>query len=60
VKGVLNKDLDVDRALAVHKLAKNISDSIYSETKIAMFHHSLEKEVGELGTLRLGDPDDDK
>ncbi len=40
-KGVLNGDLDIDRATALHKLAKNISDSLYSETKIAMFSHEI-------------------
>jgi hypothetical protein len=54
-KGVMNGDLDIDRALALHKLAKNISDSLYSETKIAMFTHEIGKEIPEMGSLNLGE-----
>lgn len=55
-KGVLNGDMKVDDALALHKLAKNITESLYSETKIAMFLHEVGKEPKELGALKLGDP----
>ena len=55
-KGVLNGDLDIDKAQAVHKLAKNITESLYSETKIAMFHNEIGKTTSELGKLELGDP----
>ena len=55
-KDVLNGDLDIDRAMALHKLAKNISESLYSETKIAMFSHEVGKEVPAMGGLALGDP----
>ena len=54
-KGVLNGDLDIDRATALHKLAKNISESLYSETKIAMFSNEIGKEIPEMGSLPLGD-----
>lgn len=54
-KGVLNGDLDIDRALALHKLAKNISESLYSETKIAMFSHEIGKGIPAMGELLLGD-----
>ncbi len=57
-KGVLNGDLDIDRAIALHKLAKNISDSLYSETKIAMFSSEVGKDIPEMGELRIGDPSD--
>lgn len=53
-KGVLNGDLDIDRATALHKLAKNISESLYSETKIAMFSHEVGKDIPEMGELKLG------
>jgi hypothetical protein len=56
-KGVLNGDLDIDRAMALHKLAKNISESLYSETKIAMFSHEVGKEVPKMGDLLLGGSD---
>lgn len=55
-KGVLNGDLDIDRANALHKLAKNISDSLYSETKIAIFRKEISEDIEELGSLELGDP----
>lgn len=55
-KGVLNGDLDIDRAMALHKLAKNISESLYSETKIAMFSNEVGREVVKMGELQLGDP----
>lgn len=58
-KGVLNGDLDIERANALHKIAKNISDSLYSETKIAMFAHEVGKGTTEMGALKIGDPDDD-
>lgn len=57
-KGVLNGDLDIDRALALHKLAKNISESLYSETKIAMFTHDTGRDAVKMGELSLGDPSD--
>ena len=54
-KGVLNGDLELDRAMALHKLAKNISESLYSETKIAMFRNEVGETVAEFGKLPLGD-----
>jgi hypothetical protein len=57
-KGVLNGDLDIDRALALHKLAKNISDSLYSETKIAMFSHEVGNETPAMGDLKIGGSDE--
>lgn len=54
-KGVLNGDLEVDKAIAVHKLAKNITESLYSETKIAMFQHDIGKEIPEMGQLKIGE-----
>jgi hypothetical protein len=54
-KGVVNGDLDINQALALHKLAKNISESLYSETKIAMFNHEVGKETYKMGDLPLGE-----
>ena len=53
--GVLNGDMDIDRALALHKLSKNITESLYSETKIAMFQHEVGKTVHEMGSLPIGE-----
>lgn len=55
-KGVLNGDLDIQKAEAIHKLAKNISESLYSETKIAMFRHEVNQTVDKFGELQIGDP----
>lgn len=57
-KGVLNGDLDIDRALALHKIAKNISDSLYSETKIAMFRHEIGDTIERFGQLPIGEAKD--
>lgn len=54
-KGVLNGDLSIDKAAAIHKLSKNITESLYSETKIAMFNHEIGKDIHEMGTLPLGE-----
>lgn len=56
-KGVLNGDLDIERATALHRLAKNISESLYSETKIAMFSHEIGIDIPTLGDLPLGGSD---
>jgi hypothetical protein len=56
-KGVLNGDLDIERATALHKLAKNISESLYSETKIAMFSHEIGSDIPKMGDLPLGGSD---
>lgn len=57
-KGVLNGDMDIARAEALHKLAKNISESLYSETKIAMFRHEVDQPMEKFGELYLGDPNE--
>ena len=40
--------------MTLHKLAKNISESLYSETKIAMFSNEIGKTIPEMGDLPLG------
>jgi hypothetical protein len=57
-KSVMNGSLDIERATALHKLAKNISESLYSETKIAMFRNEIGGEMDRFGELALGDPAD--
>ena len=54
VASVLNGTLEIERAQALHKLAKNISESLYSETKIAMFKSEIGLSIPELGNLNLG------
>ena len=55
-KGVMQGQLDIDRATALHKLAKNISDSLYSETKIAMFRREAGVDLEKFGEMLIGDP----
>lgn len=57
-KGVLDGSLDIERATALHKLAKNISESLYSETKIAMFSNEIGADVPKMGDLKLGGSDE--
>ena len=57
-KGVLNGDLEIQKVEAIHKLAKNISESLYSETKIAMFRNEVGQVIEKFGELALGDPND--
>jgi hypothetical protein len=58
MKGVLNGDLEISKADAIHKLAKNISESLYSETKIAIFRNEVGQTIEKFGELSIGDPTD--
>ena len=53
-KSVLDGSLDIEKAMTLHKLAKNISESLYSETKIAMFNNEIGKTIPAMGGLPLG------
>ena len=55
-KGVVHGSLDLDKAATLHKLAKNISDSLYSETKIAMFRREYGAQPDRFGNMPIGDP----
>ena len=57
-RDVLNGDLSIPEAMALHTLAKSIGDSLYNEAKIAMFARSAQQKTAEMGELRLGDPGD--
>lgn len=56
-QSVLNGSLDTEKASMLHKLSKNISESLYSETKIAMFRKDSGLKPERFGKLSLGDPD---
>lgn len=58
-EAVLKGNLPIDKAMAFHKLAKNIAESLYSETKIAMFRADSKLPIEELGELKLGDPSEE-
>lgn len=57
LQGVLDGTVEIERATSMHKLAKNISESLYSETKIAMFRNEIGERPEKFGSLALGDPD---
>lgn len=54
IKMVMNGSMDIDKANAMHKLSKNISDSLYSETKIRMFAHEVGESTASMGDMPLG------
>ena len=56
-KAVMQGAMHIDRATALHKLAKNISDSLYSETKIAMFRNEVGQTMEKFGDLQIGGSD---
>jgi hypothetical protein len=58
-KAVAQGSMEIQRAEALHKLAKNITESLYSETKIAMFRHEVEQPAEKFGDLALGSPEKD-
>lgn len=56
---VIDGSLEIEKATMLHKLSKNISDSLYSETKIAMFRRDAGMKSNAFGKLPLGDPSED-
>lgn len=58
-KAVLEGSLDLDKATMLHKLSKNISDSLYSETKIAMYRKDAGMRPEVFGKMKIGDPSED-
>lgn len=55
-QSVLSGSLDIPKAESLHKLCKNISDSLYSETKIAMFRREAGVAPVRFGQMEIGDP----
>jgi len=53
--GVIDGTMEIETAMALHKLSKNIAESLYSETKIAMFNHEIGSTVHEMGSLPIGE-----
>lgn len=54
---VVNGCLEIERAESLQKLAKNVTDSLYSETKIAMFRKDCSLPDYALGSLPVGEVD---
>lgn len=59
INDVANGTMTIDNATAIHKLARNISDSLYSETKIAMFSNQIGVDIHKMGDLPIGRSHDD-
>ena len=55
-KDVVSGELDTTKATVLHKIAKNISDSLYAETKIAMFRRDADIAMEKFGEMLIGDP----
>lgn len=55
ISGVLDGSVEIEKATALHKLTKNITDSLYSEAKISMFHNEIGEDVAKLGDMRIGE-----
>lgn len=56
---VLDGSLEIEKAVMLNKLSKNISDSLYSETKIAMYRRDVGIKPTVFGQLQIGDPKDE-
>lgn len=52
---VYNETLSPDKALAIHKLTKTITDSLYTETKIAMFEQGVGRPLLKMGEMLIGE-----
>ncbi len=57
---VLEGTLELEKATMLHKLSKNISDSLYSETKIAMYRKDAGMKPELFGKMKIGDPSEDQ
>lgn len=55
IQDVIAGNMEVEVAEAVHKMSKDVSDSLYSETKIRMFAHEIGEENRKMGSMPLGD-----
>ena len=53
---VTSGTIGIQTAVAIHKLSKSVTDSLYSETRIAMFHADTGEKISKFGTLPIGDP----
>lgn len=58
-RAVLDGSLEIEKATMLHKLSKNISDSLYSETKIAMYRRDAGIKPEAFGKMKIGDPSED-
>ena len=47
-------DITLEKANTLHKLAKDVSDSLYTEAKTRLFLNEADEGLRSMGTLRLG------
>jgi len=51
---VVEGRMSIEKATTLHKLSRNITDSLYSEAKIAMIQKDLGRDVATLGSMPIG------
>lgn len=51
---VLDGRISIEKAQTLHKLARNITDSLYSEAKIDALQKDLGREVAKFGAMPIG------
>ena len=51
---VINGEMSIDTANVLHKISRNITDSLYSEAKIENLQKNLGREVAKFGEMEIG------
>ncbi len=55
MQSVRNGEIEITQAAQITKLAGQINESFYAEVKIAKVRAEANKEMSELGSLRIGE-----
>lgn len=50
---VVSGKMEIEKAVALQKIARNITESLYSEVKIGIFKKESNEKVHELGSLPI-------
>lgn len=53
--GIKNGHIDIDKASRITKMAGQINESLYAETKVAQVRKAAGQEMGVLGSMPLND-----
>ena len=51
---VIEGKMSIEKAQTLHKLSRNITDSLYSEAKIGALQKDLGREVARFGQMPIG------
>ena len=51
---VIDGKMSIEKAQTLHKLSRNITDSLYSEAKIGALQKDLGREVARFGEMPIG------